>query len=222
MPGPIRLPIIGIDLLNRKLHNRDMRKMMERTCENCAKLFITREHYVKKGRGRFCGKSCASSGKFNNAYKHGNSPRSTGQTKEYQTWAGMKSRVKGNSEHEFKYYRSRGIKMSRRWYESFEEFLKDMGPAPTPKHEIDRIDVNGHYTKDNCRWATRTEQMNNTTLNEWLEFRGERLTESQWARKLGFPNSNVIHKRLKRGWSLEKTLTTPLLTDWQVNDWRKS
>lgn len=171
---------------------------------------MAKNYFVKQGRGRFCSKSCASSGKFNNSYKHGNSLRSIGQTKEYRTWAEIKKRVTKGNPLNRRYYLERGITMCDEWFNSFEAFLKDMGKAPTPTHQIDRIDGNGNYEPSNCRWVTRKEQMNNVRTNKLIEFNNTVLTQSQWAEKLGHPNSSIISKRLKRGWTVEQALTMPL------------
>lgn len=187
-----------------------MRASVIKMCETCNSEFSVLQHDVNRGRGRFCSKSCAASGTHNSAYKHGNATRFKGQTKEYKTWAQVKTRTTNPNSQNAAYYMGRGIKMCDRWLNSFEAFYEDMGPAPTPKHSIDRIDPNGDYEPGNCRWATHIEQMNNIRNNKRIEFGGVVMTQEEWGRVTGIRGS-VIQKRLKRGWTVEKALTTQLM-----------
>ncbi|MGD9613864.1 MAG: hypothetical protein AB7H90_01555 [Alphaproteobacteria bacterium] len=92
--------------------------------------------------------------------------------------------------------------------ESFEAFAADMGPRPTG-HTLDRIDNNGNYEPGNCRWATPAQQAANTRTNIWVEWQGERMILGEAIRRVGLPRKSV-ERRLRRGWSLERALTTPL------------
>jgi hypothetical protein len=76
----------------------------------------------------------------------------------YKTWKSMKERCYNPNIKRYKDYGGRGIKVCDRWLSSFENFLIDMGEKPTSQHSIDRIDVNGNYEPNNCKWATSTEQ----------------------------------------------------------------
>src|ERR1700693_405621 len=86
-------------------------------------------------------------------------------TPEYQAWTKMKLRCYDPNNPRYANYGARGIAVCDRWRESFENCFADMGKKPSPKHSIDRINVHGDYVKENCRWATATQQMRNTTRN---------------------------------------------------------
>lgn len=96
-------------------------------------------------------------------------------TRQYRAWSGMIARCHSPKNGGFKHYGGRGISVCKRW-RSFENFLADMGERPGPKHSIDRIDTNGNYEPENCRWATNAEQQLNkrTTRNSILGVTGIR------------------------------------------------
>jgi len=81
---------------------------------------------------------------------------------EYRAWDSMKARCYNEKTKNFRRYGGRGIKVCVRWRGSFENFLNDMGRKPSPNHSIDRINNDGNYEPGNCRWATKSQQMNNT------------------------------------------------------------
>ena len=121
------------------------------------------------------------------------------KTRTYSIWGAMRSRC--NRIHQD--YSCRGITYDERW-DSFENFYLDMGEVPEGM-SIDRIDVNGNYNKDNCRWATREQQANNTRANVFIEWNGKRQTRSQWERELNM-KPTTLRSRLKAGWSLDRAM----------------
>ena len=130
-------------------------------------------------------------------------------TPEYKSWAGMLQRCNNPNHHAYANYGGRGIKVD---WGTFEQFLQDMGDKPSPKHSIDRVDVNGNYSKNNCRWATDIEQNNNRRSNRPLTLHGVTRTTAEWAIEVSVA-STTIRKRLQYGWSVEAALTTPLRRD---------
>lgn len=125
-----------------------------------------------------------------------------GKTKEYTTWSGIKDRCFNTNYKKYKDYGGRGITVCDRWIDSYDNFLKDMGRAPSQKHTIERENVNGNYEPSNCRWATMKEQQNNRRNNRMIEFNGLTMTLSQWCSKLNI-NYKRTQSRLNLGWSIE-------------------
>jgi len=130
------------------------------------------------------------------------------QSCEYHTWLDMNARCSNSRRTDFHNYGGRGIHVCARWRD-FAAFYADMGPRPSPQHTIDRIDNDGPYAPDNCRWATRQEQIVNKRNNHRVTFQGRTLTISQWAAELDLRFSTLLG-RFRSGWSTERALTTPL------------
>lgn len=131
------------------------------------------------------------------------------RTRVHRIWLAMKQRCYLKSINTYARYGAKGIRYCERW-ESFENFLADMGQPPTDKHTLDRIDSAGDYEPLNCRWATMKEQQNNRSNNRWIEFRGDRRTAAQWAEHLGIGRSTIEARIDRYGWSVERALTTPV------------
>jgi len=135
-------------------------------------------------------------------YKHGMS-----NTRVFKIWMGIIDRCRNDRSGN---YGKRGIKVCESWLESFDNFYADMGEPPTVKHSIDRKDVNGDYEPSNCRWATRTTQARNTRHNTVITFQGESRLLVEWSEITGIKPATICVRLYKLGWSIEKTLTTPV------------
>jgi hypothetical protein len=128
-------------------------------------------------------------------------------TAEYRIWSSMKSRCCLPTNRAFHWYGGRGITVCDRWMK-FENFLADMGRRPSAKHSLDRADNDKGYAPGNCRWATQKEQTNNSRNNVRLRLGVREMTISEWSTETGI-DQNTISVRVRRGWSVEKSLTTP-------------
>lgn len=123
----------------------------------------------------------------------------------FKIWSGMKRRCYNKRYAKYHNYGGRGIKMSKSWYNSFDTFCRDMGERPSPKHSIERKNNDAGYCKSNCKWATRTEQNNNTRQNIILTFEGVSKTIAQWGKELGI-KSGTLYWRYHKGLSVENIL----------------
>jgi len=120
----------------------------------------------------------------------------------------MKARCYTTSNIGYPHYGGRGIAVCEHWRNSFPNFLEDMGRKPSPNHSLDRIDPNGNYSPNNCQWATRDEQLNNTRRTRLITFHGKTQTVAQWAQQVGLRKSCLLY-RLNAGWSVERALMQP-------------
>lgn len=127
------------------------------------------------------------------------------RTPEYAAWTAMKQRCLNPKHPAWKDYGERGIGVHAPWVASFDAFLKDMGPRPSPKHSLDREDVNGDYTPNNCRWTDRKTQARNTRTNRMLTVDGQTRSLAEWSERTGLP-VETIRSRLRAGWPAEQAL----------------
>jgi hypothetical protein len=130
-------------------------------------------------------------------------------TPEYNIWKGMKARCLDTECLAYSYYGGRGITICDRWINSFPNFLSDMGNRTSPDHTIDRIDNDGNYCPENCRWATMAEQGRNTRNNHLITHNGLTMCLTDWAAKVGLSRSVLSDRINKRKWTIEKALNTP-------------
>lgn len=132
---------------------------------------------------------------------HGHT-RSRAKSPEFRSWCAMRARCTNPKNDRYARYGGRGVRVCQRWLDSFEAFLADVGPRPSPRHTLDRKNGDGDYEPGNCRWATSEEQAANRSNNRVIAWRGEQRTLAEWARHLGMTASR-LQSRLARGWPLE-------------------
>jgi hypothetical protein len=129
-------------------------------------------------------------------------------TPEYMVWKAMRSRCNTKGDHAYRNYGGRGISVCEEWSD-FVTFLTDMGTRPTPRHELDRVDNDKGYSKDNCRWITHRQNLNNKRTNRIVTYLGRSMIIAEWAEEIGV-NYRTLNNRINRGWSTERALTEPI------------
>lgn len=172
---------------------------------DCGKAVEVAGLSLRNGDTRSCG--CLQKEKAREAQiKHGGC-----DTTEYCTWANMLGRCRSDSFTGYYNYGGRGIEVCERWL-NFENFLKDMGKKPSPEHSIERIDNDGNYCPENCKWATRAEQSINKRNNKWISIGEKTKVLTHWLKELKMDPA-TFYQRLNKGWGEVESLTTPTARD---------
>lgn len=138
------------------------------------------------------------------AERHGMS-----RTPEYKAWEKMKARCADKSNPR---YGGRGIDVCQQWKDSFSCFYRDVGPRPSKDHSIERINNDLGYFPENCKWATNTEQLNNTCRNRPVSAFGETMSVSMWSRKIGISKKTLWNRLFRSKMLPEEALVN---SKWQ-------
>lgn len=175
---------------------------------DCGKWHIVRGSHLRSGNVQSCGcyrkevlVSCLRQ-RIEDADGHS-------KTRLYVIWQGMRMRCYNPSNGQYKRYGGRGIGICTDWnnWDNFYKWAIENGYSDDLT--IDRIDVDGDYSPENCRWVDYTVQANNTTRNVRYTFDGENHTISEWVRLKGISQS-ALRSRLRSGWPVERALTEPV------------
>lgn len=156
--------------------------------------------YLRRGKSLKC-QGCSQRLAANARKDHGES----NSTVEYRAYRGAKSRCENPKRREFKHYGGRGIEFR---FATFPDFLAEVGRRPSPKHSIDRIDVNGHYEPGNVRWASQTTQDFNKRTTRLLTVNGVEKPLGIWAKEVGI-SPKTIRSRKQYGWCDTCAVTVP-------------
>lgn len=185
---------------------KDGKKETQYLCKcDCGTIKVRKTKDILHGNSKSCG--CYNSENMRNRRKtHGMT-----ESRIYHIWDGMKERCKINTENH-KHWAGKGIKICDEWLgeKGFENFFKwSMDNGYSDNLTIDRIDGDGDYEPNNCRWVTYEVQNNNSSKNVKIECFGETKTIAQWAKEFGI-NYKTLYSRIKKGWTMERALlTTP-------------
>ena len=136
--------------------------------------------------------------------RHGHARRER-KTRIYNSWHGMLKRCRDKNFKEYMNYGGRGISVCERW-RLFENFLMDMGDMP-PAMTLDRINNDGNYEPNNCRWATRATQSRNSRQSRLYTFNGETLCLSDWAERLDL-GRGTLQFRIAKGWPIQRIFSS--------------
>lgn len=177
-------------------------------CE-CGRVKIVRSDHLRYGKSTSCGcfkGEVTAKETAQKIRKHG-----MWNTRLYHIWQRMKQRCSPSCpKHEKKRYYERGIRVCEEWEKDFEKFKEwALQNGYADNLSIDRINNDGNYCPENCRWETNKNQSNNRSVTKYIEYNGEVRPMAIWSELMGIPYS-TLQKRLIRGWTVEKALTMPV------------
>lgn len=178
--------------------------MFKCVCD-CGKIKVVTGRNLRRGMTKSCG--CIGAALDPHWLPKGNFKHGGKGTREYVAWKQMRSRCHNKRNKAWANYGGRGIKICEAWAD-FDVFRRDVGPAPAG-HSLDRIDVNGDYTPQNCRWATAKAQCRNKRNNRLVAHNGETKTLAEWADDAVVDQRLVRTRYVRYGWSLDTALYTP-------------
>lgn len=167
------------------------------SCE-CGNTKVCRTSKLKEGMVKSCG--CLPVGRPGWI-----GPHMMSQTSFYKIWSGMKARCENKKHPSYQMYGGRGIRVCDNW-KSFEGFMNDMFSSYKSGLSIDRINNDGHYSPENCRWASPSQQSRNTRVSVFLTLDGVTKHRSEWAEELGI-SLETIRSRIRNRMPMRKVLS---------------
>lgn len=190
---------------------------------DCGNEVVTYGNHLRMGQTRSCGCLAAEYRKDKpeavRLAKIANTKHGGTHDRLFKIWTSMRSRCRDKNHPAYKWYGGKGVTVCDEWqdYQTFKKWAYENGydeKARMHDCSIDRIDPNGNYCPENCRWADIQTQAENKTAIRLYEFNGERHTVSEWARRYGIKKSTLSWRLVKLGWPIEKALT---MKPWECN-----
>jgi hypothetical protein len=178
--------------------NKHRQKLWRLVCD-CGKECVKVASAVRNGHTKSCG--CLAHSGISN-FRHGKR-----RSHVYNVWCNMKARCNNQQNPAYQNYGGRGIKVSPSW-QVFENFARDVGDPPSPKHTLDRIDNNGDYEPSNVRWASRYVQSRNNRNNVFVTIDGITKCLYDWCNEYGI-SAGAVYRRLSKGEDVVSSITRP-------------
>ena len=170
-------------------------------CRCCCGNTVVRESQYLRTKHRAAPRHCGC--------QHGNKTHGMTSARPYQIWSKMRGRCLNPSDKDWPRYGARGITVCPTWAQSFDAFWADMRSTYQRTLSLERMDNNGPYSPENCRWATASEQSSNTRSTVWLDTPRGRMTLEAAALAYGLRSVTLAARLNRYKWPLEKALTTP-------------
>lgn len=174
------------------------KRMILSLCE-CGNKLVASMVDIRFGNTKSCG--CITMERVSNLKRS----HSMSNKREYRIFRGIIGRCYNKNTKSYFMYGGAGITVCERWRHSFENFFLDMGERPSPIHSIDRIDNNGSYSAENCKWSTPKEQARNRKSTKWIEHNGQTKSLQEWADLLCINRTNIA-KKIKNGFCLSEII----------------
>lgn len=180
---------------------------------DCGNEIVARSDCLRRGVTKSCG--CYSRDVHSEQLKKQAVTHKGSNDRLYRIWSGMRSRCGNETHSSYHNYGARGIMVCEEWEHSYPAFKKwaiENGYDENAKRgdcTLDRIDVNGNYCPENCRFISNAEQCNNTRRNHLVTLNGETKTFTQWLNEIGIERSTV-YGRIDRGWPIYEAFFTPV------------
>lgn len=194
-----RLQVIGLS------HSHRKHRYWHCLC-SCGAQRVVRGLSLTSGRSRSCG--CLMQDIQRERLRKRETTHGRSGTREYVAWCNMKTRCYNPRSTRFDLYGGRGIAVCEAWRNSFEQFYADMGPSSAGM-SLDRIDPDGDYSPENCRWADQKTQSNNVRRNHRFTVQGVERTLGEWAEHRGVTYELLRGRILRYGWHPVIAILTP-------------
>lgn len=208
LAGKVFFRLTVIDLAPNQIFQCGQSKTRWNCLCQCGKMVVVLAGNLTKGHTRSCGCFRHDTRRQYVGMSHPQAIHGLSATKEYQSWIAARHRVTNKSDPKYPSYGGRGIGMCSQWLDSFETFYRDMGPRP-PGTTLDRVDNNGWYSPENCRWSTPKTQARNRRSSMLIIIDGVEKTAVEWSEISGIDAGTIRQRISLHRWEEKRAVFSP-------------